>query len=185
MRIECHVHGNIPLRHGVTTAQVEAALRPWLEYIDEDSLADAHSVYEDEPGIVFDSRERLLELCWTGDVGRTFRETIEAALSGLNAYTERAAEIEVSYYHDDGQDEFGIVFVGPTAEAIHEAQRQAMIEDVSHTLARQFGDSEIGEVVALLNQLFARTAPSAGGAVRQGSMTVQAPVSDKGRRRLH
>jgi len=37
----------------------------------------------------------------------------------------------------------------------------------------------------LLNQLFARTAPSAGGAVRQGSMTVQAPVSVKGRRRLH
>jgi len=185
MRIECHVHGNIPLRHGVTAAQVEAALRPWLEYIDEDSLADAHSVYEDEPGIVFDARERVLELCWTGDVGRTFRETIEAALSGLNPYTERAAEIEVSYYHDDGQDEFGIVFVGPTAEAIHEAQRQAMIEDVSHTLARQFGDSEIGEVVALLNQLFARTAPSAGGAVRQGSVTVSAPVSEKGRRRLH
>ena len=105
--------------------------------------------------------------------------------AGLNAYTERAAEIEVSYYHDDGQDEFGIVFVGPTAEAIHEAQRQAMIEDVSHTLARQFGDSEIGEVVALLNQLFARTAPSVGGVVRQGSVTVQAPVSDKGRRRLH
>ena len=50
MRIECHVHGNIPLRHGVTPAQVEAALRPWLEYIDEDSLADVHSVYEDEPG---------------------------------------------------------------------------------------------------------------------------------------
>ena len=114
MRIECHVHGNIPLRHGVTAAQVEAALKPWLEYIDEDSLADAHSVYEDEPGIVFDGHERLLELCWTGDVGRTFRETIESALTGLNPYTERAAEIEVSYYHDDGQDEFGIVFVGPT-----------------------------------------------------------------------
>jgi hypothetical protein len=60
-----------------------------------------------------------------------------------------------------------------------------MIEDVSNLLARQFGESEIGEVVALLNQLFARTAPSAGGVVRQGSVTVQAPTSDKGRRRLH
>ena len=185
MRIEVHVHGNIPLRHGVTAAQVEAALRPWLEYIDEDSLADTHSVYEDEPGIVFDARERVLELCWTGDVGRTFRETIESALTGLNGYTERAAEIEVSYYHYDGQDEFGVVFVGPTSEAIQEAQRQAMIEDVSNILSRQFGDSEIGEAVALLNQLFARTAPSAGGTVRQGSMTVQAPLADKGRRRLH
>ena len=77
------------------------------------------------------------------------------------------------------------MFVGPTSEAIHEAQRQAMIEDVSHILARQFGDSEIGEAVALLNQLFARTAPSAGGTLRQGTVTVPAPVSDKGRRRLH
>src|SRR5262245_20485408 len=109
MRIEVHVHGNIPLRAGATAAQIEAALRPWLEYIDEDSLADARSVYEDEPGIVFDAKGRLLEICWTGDVGRTFRETIEAALQGLNPLSERAAEIEISYYHDDGQDEFGVV----------------------------------------------------------------------------
>lgn len=182
MRIEVHVHGNIPLRAGVTQAQVEAALKPWLEYIDEDSLADARSVYEDEPGIVFDGRERLLELCWTGDVGRTFRDAVEAALQALNPYTERAAEIEVTYYHDDGQDEFGVVFVGPTPEAIHEAQRQAMIEDVSHILARQFGDSEIGEVVALLNQLFQRTAP--GGAAGRASQTVPT-LAPSNRRRLH
>lgn len=180
MRIEVHVHGNIPLRAGVTQAQVEAALKPWLEYIDEDSLADARSVHEDEPGIAFDSRERLLELCWTGDVGRAFREAIESALQSLNPYTERAAEIEVTYYHDDGQDEFGIVFVGPTPEAIHEAQRQAMIEDVSATLGRQFGESEIGEVVALLNQLFSRTAPS--GRTTQ----ITSPASSaSNRRRLH
>jgi hypothetical protein len=182
MRIEVHVHGNIALRAGVTAAQVEAALKPWLDYIDEDSLADARSVYEDEPGVVFDGRERLLEICWTGDVGRTFRDAVEAALQGLNPYTERAAEIEVTYYHDDGQDEFGVVFVGPTPEAIHEAQRQAMIEDVSHTLARQFGDSEIGEVVALLNQLFQRTAPSGGSARAQSTAPTLAPSN---RRRLH
>lgn len=182
MRIEVHVHGNVPLRAGVTAAQVEAALKPWLEYIDEDSLADARSVHEDEPGIAFDGRERLLEICWTGDVGRTFREAVETALQGLNPYTERAAEIEVTYYHDDGQDEFGVVFVGPTAEAIHEAQRQAMIEDVSHILARQFGDSEIGEVVALLNQLFQRTAPAAGAGRPQATAPALAPST---RRRLH
>ena len=185
MRTEVHVHGNIPMRPGVTQSQVEAALRPWLEYIDEDSLTDARSVYEDEPGIAFDARQRLLEICWTGDVGRTFREHVEPALQSLNPLTERAAEIEISYYNDDGQDEFGVVFVGPTPEAIHEAQRQAMIEDVSNILARQFGESEIGEVVALLNQLFARTAPSAGGEVRQASVTIQPTMSDKGRRRLH
>jgi hypothetical protein len=185
MRIEVHVHGNIPLRAGVTQPQVEAALRPWLEYIDEDSLADARSVHEDEPGIAFDGRQRLLEICWTGDVGRTFREHVETALQELNPLTERAAEIEITYYHEDGQDEFGVVFVGPTPEAIHEAQRQAMIEDVSAILSRQFGESEIGEVTALLNQLFARTAPSASGEARPGSVSIQAPVNDKGRRRLH
>jgi hypothetical protein len=183
MRIEVHVHGNIPLRAGVTGAQIEAALKPWLEYIDEDSLADARSVYEDEPGIAFDARERLLEICWTGDVGRAFREAIEVALQALNPYTERAAEIEVTYYHDDGQDELGIVFVGPTPEAIHEAQRQAMIEDVSHILARQFGDSEIGEVVAQLNELFQRTAPgTSAGRSPQASAPTLAPSN---RRRLH
>lgn len=183
MRIEVHVHGNIPLRAGVTSAQIEAALKPWLEYIDEDSLADARSVYEDEPGIAFDARERLLEICWTGDVGRAFREAIEVALQALNPYTERAAEIEVTYYHDDGQDELGIVFVGPTPEAIHEAQRQAMIEDVSHILARQFGDSEIGEVVAQLNELFQRTAPgTTGGRSQQAMAPTLAPSN---RRRLH
>jgi hypothetical protein len=183
MRIEVHVHGNIPLRAGVTSAQIEAALKPWLEYIDEDSIADARSVYEDEPGIAFDSRERVLEICWTGDVGRTFREAVEVALQGLNPYTERAAEIEVTYYHDDGQDEFGIVFVGPTPESIHEAQRQAMIEDVSHILARQFGDSEIGEVVALLNQLFQRTAP--GTAAGRSAQVTAPALAPSNRRRLH
>jgi len=88
----------------------------------------------------------------------------------------------VTYYHDDGQDEFGVVFVGPTPEAIHEAQRHAMIEDVSHILARQFGDSEIGEVVALLNQLFQRTAPAAGAGRPQATAPALAPSS---RRRLH
>jgi hypothetical protein len=182
MRIEVHVHGNVPLRAGVTAVQIEAALKPWLDYIDEDSVADARSVYEDEPGIAFDARERQLEICWTGDVGRTFRDAVEAALHGLNPYTERAAEIEVTYYHDDGQDEFGVVFVGPTPEAIHEAQRQAMIEDVSHILARQFGDSEIGEAVALLNQLFHRTAPGTGAGRPQATAPALAPSN---RRRLH
>ena len=39
-------------------------------------------------------------------------------LSACIARAEDAAEIEVTYYHDDGQDELGIVFVGPPAAAI-------------------------------------------------------------------
>lgn len=182
MRTEVHVHGTVPLRHGINLVELETALRPWLEYIDEDSIADARSAYEDEPGINFDAQQRVLEICWTGDVGRNFRETIEVALQALNPYTERAAEVEVTYYHEDGQDEFGIVFVGPTPEAIHEAQRQAMIEDVSHLLSRQFGEAEIGEVIALLNQLFSRTTPPAG---MDSFSTHQIMMTPPNRRRLH
>jgi hypothetical protein len=57
-----------------------------------------------------------------------------------------------------------------------------MIDDVSHILARQFGDSEIGEVVALLNQLFQRTAPATGAGRPQATAPTMAPSN---RRRLH
>lgn len=183
MRIEVHVHGNIPMRAGVTLAQIETALRPFLEYIDETSLESVKSVYEDEPGITFETKRRLLEFCWTGDVGRNFSEHVEEALRALCPYTERAAEIEVTYYNDDGTDEFGLVFVGPTPEAIHEAQRQAMVDDVSGVLARQFGETEIGEVVALINQLFARSSPKSAGVAP--SLATQPTLSPSSRRRLH
>lgn len=184
MPIEVHLHGNVPLRHGVTLPQIEAALRVLLEYIDEDTLAEARSVYEDEPGIVFDPKERLLEICWSGDVGANFKEHIPDALAALNTFTERAAEVEVTYYHDDGTDEFQLIFIGPTPESIHEAQRQAMIDDVSAVLTRQFGDAEIGEVVSLINQLFLRASPSAAGRA-VAATAPQAPMSPQHRKRLH
>ena len=184
MRIEAHVHGTIPLRAETTLSQVESALRPWLRYIDEDSLADARSVYEDEPGLSFDAKDRLLDICWTGDVGRGFRELIEEALQALCPYTESAAEVEVSYYHDDGQDEFGMVFVGPTPESIHERQKTRMIEDVSNMLARHFTESEIGEVAALVNQLFERNWNERTGSAQSGSSTAPR-LTPAQRRRLH
>lgn len=180
MRIEVHIHGDVPLRAGVTQTQVEAALRPLLEYIDEDNLADVRSVYEDEPGIVFDARERVLQVCWSGDVGRNFGERVQAALAELAPYTERAAGVSISYYHDDGQDEFDMLFVGPTPEAIHEAERQYIVEEMSRLLGRHFSEAEVGEVVALVNQLFSRsrtgTAPAAGA---------PAGLSAAARKRLH
>src|SRR5258705_13644886 len=59
MRMEAHIHGTVLLRAGTTTTQIEEALRPWLEYIDEDNMADAKSVHPDEPGLVFDRRRRV------------------------------------------------------------------------------------------------------------------------------
>ena len=185
MRIEVHVHGTIPLRAGTSLTQVETALRPWLRYIDEDALADARSVYEDEPGIVFDAKGSALEICWTGDVGRGFRELIEEALQGLCHCTDTAVEVEVSYYHDDGQDEFGMVFVGPTPESIHERQKSRMIEDVSSMLARHFTEAEIGEVAALVNQLFERNWIAKGGSGQSGSSTSPRGLTPAQRRRLH
>lgn len=185
MRIEAHVHGTIPLRPETSLSQVETALRPWLRYIDEDSLADARSVYEDEPGFSFDSKGGSLEICWTGDVGRGFRELIEEALQALCPYTESAAEIEVSYYHDDGQDEFGMVFVGPTPESIHERQKSRMIDDVSGLLARHFTEAEIGEVAALVNQLFERNWAEKTGSAQSSSTTAPRGLTPAQRRRLH
>ncbi|HMH19502.1 MAG TPA: DUF6806 family protein, partial [Burkholderiales bacterium] len=69
---------------------------------------------------------------------------------------EEAAAVEVSYYHEDGQDEHSWVFVGPTPESIRDMQRRRMIDDLSALLGRHFGDAEIGEVTALVNQVFAR-----------------------------
>ncbi len=134
MRMEAHVHGTVLLRAGTTASQIEEALRPWLEYIDEDNLADAKSVHPDEPGVVFDKRRRVLEVCWTGDVGRSFHQIVSGALASLNPFSEEAAAFEVSYYLEDGQDEFSMVFVGPTPETIYEAQRRRMIEDVQNLL---------------------------------------------------
>lgn len=185
MRMEVHVHGTVLLRAGTTSTQIEEALRPWLDYIDEDSLADAKSVHPDEPGVLFDKRRRVLDVCWTGDVGRSFHQIVAEALAALNPFSEEAAAFEVSYYLEDGQDEFSMVFVGPTPQAIYEAQRRRMIEDVQNLLARQFGEAEVAEVTGLVNQLFERnwkggtTAAQAGGG---SSEPLPMPI---GRKHLH
>jgi uncharacterized protein DUF6806 len=182
MHTEVHVHGTVSLRNGVNQPEIEQALRPWLDYVDVDGLADARSAIQDEPGIVFDRRRRALEICWTGYVGRNFQNALDAAFQGLGPYSEEAVAVEVSYYHEDGQDEHGWVFVGPTDEAIHDMQRRRLVDDVSLLLGRHFGDAEIGEVSALLNQLFARRAASPNpGAERDQPRTVRVP----GKRHLH
>jgi hypothetical protein len=184
MRTEVHVHGTILLRSGTTAAQIEEALKPWLEYIDEDGLADVKSVHPDEPGIVFDRKRRLLEVCWTGDVGRSFRQILAEALDNLNPFSEEAAPFDITYYHDDGRDEFDAMFVGPTLEAIREAQRRRMLDDLGNLLSRQFSDGEVSQVLALVNQLFERNwqvKETTGESAATGEM----PVAPIGRRQLH
>jgi hypothetical protein len=182
MRVEVHVHGTVLLKAGTSAAQIEAALRPWLDYVDEDTLADAKSVHPDEPGIVFDRRRRVLDVCWTGDVGRSFRQILADALEALNGYSEEAASFDVTYYHDDGRDEFDVMFVGPTQSAIHQARRRRMLEDLQHLLAREFNETDAGQVLALVDQLFERNWQQQGTSQTQASEEPEAPVS---RKQLH
>lgn len=156
MRMEVHVHADIPILEGVSKKQIEQALTPWLEYLDADSLADAKSLEPEEPGLRFDEKELMLSVCWTGEIGRSFHGALEAALDNLGPYCYEAVEVDMTLYHDNGEQESRLLFVGPTAQAIHEAQRRCMIEDISALLARQFDQSRVNEVIAVVNDLFDR-----------------------------
>jgi hypothetical protein len=167
MRTEVHVHGSIFLCKGVRPSQVDQAMRPWLQYLDVDTLADAHSLEREEPGLSFDPKERVVNICWTGEVGRSFQARLTEAFHNLGPLTEYASEVEVTYYPEGGEDEFYQMFVGPSPEAIHEFRRQCVVEDVSTMLTRHLGKNEIEQVASLINQLFdasGATAAEAGGA---------------------
>ena len=181
MHTEVHVHGNVLVRPGVAQNEIEQALSPWLSYVDIENLAEAKSAQQDEPGIVFDKRRRMLEICWTGWVGRNFQRSLEAAFEALSPYSEEAAGVEVTYYQEDGRDEHGMVFVGPTTESIQEVQRRYMVEDLQALLARHFVDAEIGEVVGLVNQLFDRRFAQGAPAKEAGApeRSVRVPSSKK------
>ena len=81
---------------------------------------------------------------------------LEAALDTLGPYAEEAVEVDVTIYQDSGEQEGQLLFVGPTAQAIHEAQRRCMIEDVSAMLGRQFEKSRVDEALVVVNDLFDR-----------------------------
>jgi len=154
MRTEVHVHGNLRFLKGISANQVEAGLRPWLGYLDIDSLEEARSLEQDEPGIAFDAAVRELTICWTGEVGRNFHRKVEESMQALGPLTADTTVIELTYFHDDGQDESQLIFVGPTPEAIHAAQRTRMIEDVHYLLGRHFGKEAIDRVTSVVNELF-------------------------------
>ncbi|MGQ0543920.1 MAG: DUF6806 family protein [Betaproteobacteria bacterium] len=156
MRHEVHLHADVPILEGVSRRQIEQAFAPLLEYLDADGLADVKSLEADEPGIKYDEKELILYVCWTGEVGRSFHGALEAALEALGPYCYEAVEVEITEYHDNGEQESKLLFVGPTAHAIHEAQRRCMLEDLAAILGRQFGKEEVAQVSALVNELFDR-----------------------------
>jgi len=156
MRHEVHVHADIPILEGVSKRQLEQAFAPWLEYLDADGLADVKSIEPDEPGLKYDEKELMLYVCWTGEVGRSFDGALEAALGALGPLCYEAVEVDLTVYHENGEQESKLLFVGPTPQAIHEAQRRCMLEDVAAILGRQFDKERVAEVTAIVNDLFDR-----------------------------
>ncbi len=156
MRLEVHLHGYIELCEGVSRKQVETALRPLFDYLDVENMSEVLSLEEDQPGIKFNQREFTLEICCTLEIGNSFFGALEAAMNGLGRLAEQGTAVEVILYHPDGRDEMQLIFIGPTPDAIYDAQRRRMIEDVSSLLRRQFDETATTEVVTLVNELFRR-----------------------------
>ena len=156
MRLEVHVHADIPILEGVSKRQLEQAFAPLLEYLDADGLSDVKSLEPDEPGIRYDEKDLILYVCWTGEIGRSFHGALEATLENVGPYCYEAVEVDVTTYLENGEQESKLLFAGPTAQAIHEAQRRCMVEDVAAILERQFDKAAVAQVTALVNELFDR-----------------------------
>ncbi|HQR60089.1 MAG TPA: hypothetical protein PLH03_01845 [Methylophilaceae bacterium] len=157
MRTEVHVHGYLELVECITNRQVEDSLRPLLQYLDVEHLKEVQSLEPDQAGFAFNDRNYTLEMCCTLEVGRNFLPSLEQAMQGLGKLVETATAIEIITYHEDeDRDETQLLFVGPTPEAILDAQRRYMLEDVSALLSRHFRQEAVNEVLALVGDLFQR-----------------------------
>jgi hypothetical protein len=182
--MEVHVHGTAFLCKGVHVSQVEDALRPWLDYLEIDAISKAVSLEREEPGIRFDPKEQALDICWTGEVGRSFQQRLNQAFVALGPLTEYASEITVTCYEDNGKEEFRQVFIGPSPEAIHEIRRQCVEEDLTGLLSPHFDKTHVDQVAALVNKLFDeswKTRPMA----EEPSAATPAPTPHPRNRHLH
>jgi len=165
---EIHVHGQVQLRAEVDFDQLQEALKPLWKYAGARNLADgATSAYEEEPGIEFDPKEHLLQMCWTVRGDEDFRQSLDDMCMGLNDLAEQGAAIEVTFYDtefdeeeapddEDARDDFVMLFVGPTPAAIMQAQRDLLVQDVVNLMERHFDGSELGGVVAEIDRLFSQ-----------------------------
>ena len=163
---EIHVHGDVKLRADVGFNALQDALKPLWKYAGARSLADgAASLYEDEPGIRFDPHQHLLQMCWTLQGEEDFRQQLDDLCMNLNELSAEGSQIEVTFYDADydeedeaeqreARDDFVLLFVGPTPEAIMRAQRDLLVEDVVNLMERHFDGAELGGVVAEIDKLF-------------------------------
>lgn len=165
---EIHVHGQVPLVAGVEMKQLSAALTPMWRYAGASSLeSGATSVYEEEPGIVFNRQEGVLQLCWTVRGDEDFRQVLDEVCMNLNDIAAQGAALEVSFYdadfdeeeEDEGaeaRDDFVVLFVGPTPAAIMQVQRDMLVQDVISVMERHFDAAQLEGVVAEVDKLFSQ-----------------------------
>ena len=168
---EIHVHGDVKLRPGTRLEAIEEALKPLWQYAGARSLAGgAASLYEEEPGIRYDTITRTLQMCWTVEGGEDFRQQLDDLCMNLNDLAEYGAPIEVSFYdvdfdeddEDEGRearDDFVLLFIGPTPQAIMQVQRDLLVEDVVRLMERHFDSAELGGVVHAIDQLAGHEPP--------------------------
>lgn len=164
--LEIHVHGEVSLRAEVTFENLQEALKPIWKYAGARSLADgAGSVYEEEPGIRFDPKGHVLQMCWTLRGEEDFRQSLDDMCMNLNELAEKGAAIEVTFYdvdfeeeegaaEDESRDDFLMLFVGPNPAAIMQVQRDLLVQDVVNMMERHFDGAELGGVVAEIDKLF-------------------------------
>ncbi len=165
---EIHVHGQVQLRPDVLFPQIQEALKPLWKYAGAKSLADgAASAYEEEPGIQFEAKEHLLQMCWTVEGDEDFRQALDEMCMNLNELSQTGAAIEITFYdtefdedeegdEDDSRDDFVMLFVGPNPAAIMQVQRDLLVQDVVALMERHFDGAELSGVVAEVDKLFAQ-----------------------------
>lgn len=163
---EIHVHGQVPLRTDVSFEQLQDALKPLWLYAGARSLAaGAVSAYEEEPGIQFNTKEHMLQMCWTVPGDDDFRQALDDMCMGLNELAQEGAAIEVTFYDaefdeeegdrsKEARDDFVMLFVGPNPAAIMKVQRDMLVQDVIQMMERHFDASELVAVVAEIDKLF-------------------------------
>ena len=167
---EIHIHGQVALRSEIKFDNIQEALKPIWKYAGARSLVDAcGSFYEDEPGIQFDAKENLLQMCWTIEGDDDFRQALDEMCMNLNELAQSGAAIEVTFFdaefddedQDDAsdfesRDDFIVLFVGPDPASIMQVQRDLLVQDVVSLMERHFDGAELGGVVEAIDNLFSQ-----------------------------
>ena len=163
---EIHVHGEILLRDDVDFKSLQEATKPLWKYAGAKSLTEgAQSLYEEEPGILFEAADHKLQLCWTVRGDEDFRQVLDDLCMNINEISAAGAQLEITFYDTEFEDEdesrgaesrddFFILFVGPDPASIMQAQRDLLVQDVIGLMERHFDGSELSGVVQEIDKLF-------------------------------